>query len=189
MQPWAAVLLCNVAVLGGQWPSGPSPPNSIITPSQTTLHVTNDMDEPVCLTSGDIIRSFKDLDQLDPHISLEDSGSIEVFANWVRSILKKPQDDQPRDGEQQYQNQVQDLPNSPKTAKLPPMEDVLAKDLLTTLDFNLKLTSNQKSKLEQVILENPRAFSIDGRIGRYEGIQYPIHLKECDKMQGLPSAS
>jgi len=116
---------------------------------------------------------------------MEDSESIDTFANWVKSILKKPQDDKPRDQEQLYQDQIHNLPNGPKTAKLPPMEDLLAKDLLTTLDFNPKLNSDQKSRLEKVILENTRAFSIDGRIGRYEGIQYPIHLKEDAQLVSL----
>ena len=138
----------------------------------------NDMDETVYPMSGDIIGSIETLDQLDSQVPIEESESIEVFTNWIKYILKKPHGDQPKDKEQQYQDQVHNLPNSPKTAKIPSMEDISAKDLLTTLDFNPKLTSNQKSKLEQVILNNSRAFSIDGRIGRYEGIQYPIHLKE-----------
>ena len=117
--------------------------DSIITPSQTTLHVTNDTDEVVHLTSEDIIGSFENLDQLDLQVPMEDSRSIDVSSNWIRSILKKPQDDQPSNKEQHYQDQVHDLPNGPKTAKVLPMGDVLVKDLLTTLDFNLKLTSNQ----------------------------------------------
>ena len=152
--------------------------DSIISPSQTTLHVTNDSDGEVHLLSEDIIGITESLDQLDLQVPIEDSEPINTFTNWIRSILEKPRDNGPRDQEQLYQNQVRDLPNSPKTAELPPMEDTLSKDLLITLDFNPKLTSDQKSRLEKVILENSKAFSIDRRIGRYEGIQYPIHLKE-----------
>jgi len=159
--------------------------DSIITPFQTTLHVTNDTDEEVFLLLEDVIGTSKDLDQLDLQVPTKDLESINTFSNWVKSILKKPQDDRPRDKEQYYQDQVHDLPVGPKTAEVPPMEDVLAKDLLTTLDFNPKLTSNQKSRLEQVILGNSRAFSIDGRIGRYEGIQYPIYLKENAQLVSL----
>ena len=119
------------------------------------------------LTSEDIIGTIEDLDQLDLQVPIEGSRSIDVFSNWVKSILKKPQDDQPKDGEHHYQDQVHDLPNGPKTAEILPMEDVLARDLLTTLDFNPKLTSNQKSKLEQVIFENSRAFSIKKMLNQY----------------------
>ena len=117
--------------------------DSIITPSQTTLHVTNDTDGKVYLLSEDIIRTSKSLDQLDLQVPIDNSESINAFSNWVKSILKKPQDDPPRGKEQLYQDQIHDLPTSPKTAEVPPLEDVLAKDLLTTLDFNPKLTSDQ----------------------------------------------
>ena len=160
--------------------------DSIISPSQTSLHVTNDLDSEICLLSEDVIGNMESLNQLDLQVPIKDSEQINTFTNWVKSILKKPQNNKPKDQEQLYQNQVHDLPNSPKTAELPPMDDTLAKDLLITLDFNPKLTSDQRSKLEKVILANSRAFSIDGRIGRYEGIQYPIHLKEGAQPVSLP---
>ena len=67
--------------------------DSIITPYQNNLHVTNDTDEAVCLSSEDIIGSFGNLDKLDLQVPIEDSKLIDVFSNWIKSILKKPQDD------------------------------------------------------------------------------------------------
>ena len=80
--------------------------------------------------------------------------------------------------EQQYQNQQPDVSFGPKLAEVPVYEDISSQELLSSLDFNPKLLKTERSCLEQVILWNSKAFSLNGHIGSYLDIKYSIKLKD-----------
>ena len=75
------------------------------------------------------------------------------------------------------QKRQPDQPSGPKTVEVPEFEDILRDQLILALDINSKLTHSQKSKIEKILTQNHQAFSLDRRIGRYEGIQYEIKVQ------------
>ena len=104
--------------------------------------------------------------------------SVQNFFNLVNPILQERRSNENSSIEQKYQDQQPDLPNRPKLAEVPQYEDVPSKELLSSLDFNPKLSESQRAQLGKVILKNTKAFSLDGRIGEYSDIKYTIKLKE-----------
>ena len=82
--------------------------DSITSPSQTSLHVTNDTNIPVKLLLGDILGCYESLEELDSQVPQSLSHSVEKFAHLAKPILRKPKDDKPEE-EQQYQDQVHDV--------------------------------------------------------------------------------
>jgi len=58
--------------------------------------------------------------------------------NSVQRNLKESNNSEPL--EQTYQDEQPDLPVGPKTVEIPDMLDIPAKDLVSSLDFNLRLT-------------------------------------------------
>ena len=80
--------------------------------------------------------------------------------------------------EQQYQNQQPDVLFGPKLAEVPVYKDISSQELLSSLDFNPKLSKTERNHLEQVVLWNSKAFSLDGCIRSYSDIKYSIKLKD-----------
>ena len=76
--------------------------------------------------------------------------------------------------EAKYAEDQPDQPSGPKTAEVPEFEDIPKNQLIEALDINPKLDKGQRNKLDKVLKSNHQAFSLDGRIGKYEGIQYEI---------------
>ena len=104
--------------------------------------------------------------------------SVQNFFNLVNPILQERRSNENSSIEQKYQDQQPDLPNGPKLTEVPEYEDIPSKELLSSLDFNPKLSESQKAQLGRIIFKNARAFSLDGRIGEYSDIKYTIKLKE-----------
>ena len=92
--------------------------------------------------------------------------------------MKKKETEEIEPEEQRYQDKQPDLAYGPKLAEIPDYEEVPTKELLSSLDFNPKLSDSQKKALEQVIFKNRKAFSLDGQIGEYSDIKYSIKLTE-----------
>ena len=133
--------------------------DSILPKDPTFIHVTNDLDTPIQIYGGDVLGTIEE-DYYD-HEPPEDNTSAQNFFNLVNPILQARRDEK-NSSEQEYYNQQSDLPNGPKLAEVPEYEDVPSKELLSSLDFNPKLSLVQRSQLEKVILRNSRAFSLDG---------------------------
>ena len=88
--------------------------------------------------------------------------------------------------EQQYQNQQPNISFGPKLAEVPVYEDISSQELLSSLDFNPKLLKTERSRLEQVVLWNSKAFSLDSCIRSYLDIKYSIKLKDNAKPISMP---
>jgi len=88
--------------------------------------------------------------------------------------------------EQDYQDRQPDIPYGPKLAEVPDQEDIPSQELITSLDFNPKLSKHQRSQLEEVVKRNRKAFSLDGRIGEYSDIKYTIKLKDDAEPISMP---
>jgi len=71
-----------------------------------------------------------------------------------------------------------DLSNGPKLLRSHQQRISLLLNYCLPWTLTQNSLPNKKSRLEQVILRNSGTFSINGRIGRYDGILHPIHLKE-----------
>jgi hypothetical protein len=111
---------------------------------------------------------------------------IQTFINYTKSILRKVEPNIPEPEEQAYEESQPDLPPSLKTTKIPDMDNITAKDLISNLDFNPNLSKSQCQAFEKVILANHQAFSPDRRIGKYSDIWYPIKLVPDAKPISLP---
>ena len=149
--------------------------DSILPKNPSFIHATNDLDTLIQVHEGDVLGTLEE-DYYD-HQPPEDNTPAQNFFNLINPILQARRDEE-NSSEQEYYNQQSDLPNGPKLAEVPEYEDVPSRELLSSLDFNPKLSPLQKSQLEKVILRNLNAFSLDGRIGSYSDIKYQITLKE-----------
>jgi hypothetical protein len=159
--------------------------DSIITSGTQSLHVTNDTDRPIHLEPSDSIGTIESNDFYDakppPHLD-----QVQTFFNLVNSVLKNKEPEAFEPHEQGYQDQQPDLPYGPKLAEVPLHEEIPSNELLSSLDFNPQLSKMQCSQLERVIIQNSKAFSLDGRIGDYSDIKYTIKLKEDAEPVSMP---
>ena len=160
--------------------------DSIITAETTHVHVINDMDTPIHFQKGDSIGILEPLSILDQDPPKDMVSGISQFTFMIDSILQKVKEDKPEPKEQDYEDSLPDLPSGPKTAEVPEIQDIPTKELLSSLDFNPRLSPSQKKALEKVILKNHGAFSLDGRIGHYSNIKYEIKLTEGATPVSLP---
>jgi len=103
--------------------------------------------------------------------------SVQTFINIVNSLLRPEKIDNEDSDEQKHQNRQPDLPYGPKLAEIPDLEDIAKSKLIKSLNFNPKLSIQQKKQLESVIKCNHKAFSLDGHIGEYSDIKYSIKLQ------------
>ena len=159
--------------------------NSILRPDHPYIHASNDTGVPIELRASDIIGTIFTNQHYDISPPIENS-QISGFFNLVNPILKKKETEEFKPEEQKYQDQQPDLSYSPKLAEIPDYEDITTKELLSSLDFNPKLSDAQKKALSQVIFKNRRAFSLDRRIGEYSNIKYSIKLSEDAIPMSMP---
>ena len=159
--------------------------DSIITNRADCLHVTNDTDTPVHLDPSDSIGTIENEDYYDQEPSL-DFDQLQVFFNFVNSVLKAREPEILEPEEQAYEDQQPDTSFGPKLAEVPDPQEIPSQELLSSLNFNPKLSATQRIKLEQVIKRNSKAFSLDGRIGDYSDIKYKINLKEGVEPVSMP---
>ena len=159
--------------------------DSILTPETLHVHVTNDTDFPIQFFESDPIGDVEPLEVLDQHPPEEDPVT-QAFFNTVTRVLKPPGSNLPDSEEQRYQDSQPDIGHGPNLAEVPTYEDTPSSELISSLDFNPKLSQVQRSKLEEVIRKNHKAFSLDGRIGEYSDIKYSIKLKEGAEPVSMP---
>jgi hypothetical protein len=160
--------------------------DSIITPNTFHIHVINDLDTTLHFRQGDPIGTLEPLSVLDSELPQDMVSNIGNFTFMISSILWKVKEDKPEPQEQEYEDSLPDLPSGPKTAEVPEIQDIPKEELLSSLDFNPRLTSNQRKRLEHVILKNHLAFSLDGRIRKYSNIKYSIKLVDEATPVSLP---
>jgi len=113
-------------------------------------------------------------------------NQMQTFFNFVNSILKSKETEIFEPIEQDYQDHQLDVPYGPKLVEVPDQEDIPSQELITSLDFNLKLSKHQRSQLEEVVKQNQKAFSLDRRIGEYSDIKYTIKLKDNAEPVSMP---
>jgi len=159
--------------------------DSIISSDAQCLHVTNDTDAPIRFLPTDVIGSLESNSYYDSKPP-EDSSGVQSFFNIVTPILRDKKDKDNTSEEQQYQDRQIDLPNRSKLAEVPEHENIPSTELLSSLDFNPQLLNSQRRQLEEVVIRNRRAFSLDGRIGEYSDIKYRINLREDAVPISLP---
>ena len=159
--------------------------DSILPSNPLFLHVTNDTDAPIrfmTLDSLGIIKPDEYFNSQPP----PDTSHVQNFFNLITPILRSREHEDQLSTEQQYQNQQPDILFGPKLAEVPVYKDISSQELLSSLYFNPKLSKTERNRLEQVILQNSKAFSLDGRIGLYSDIKYSIKLKDDAKPISMP---
>ena len=159
--------------------------DSIITTQTNYLHVTNDTDFPISLDQTDQIGTIENEDYYDQEPS-SNLDQVRVFFNFVNSVLRVKEPEILEPEEQAYEDRQPDTSFGPKLAEVPDPREIPSQELISSLDFNPKLSSTQRTKLEQVIRRNSKAFSLDGRIGDYSDIKYKINLKEGAEPVSMP---
>jgi len=124
--------------------------DSIITNQTNSLHVTNDTDTPLHLDPSDSISIIENENYYDQDPST-DLNQVQVFFNFVNSVLKAKELEILEPEEQAYEDQQPDASFGPKLAEVPDPQEIPSQELLSSLDFNPKLLAIQRTKLEQVI--------------------------------------
>ena len=135
--------------------------DSILRPNEPFVHISNDTDTPIKLHASDVIGAMTDNHYYDQTPPI-DRAQVDAFFNLVNPILKKKEFEEFKPEEQQYQDKQPNLTYGLKLAEILDYEEVTTKELLSSLDFNPKLSNSQKKALEQVIFKNRKAFSLDG---------------------------
>jgi len=128
---------------------------------------------------------------LDTNPNDQSHGEIEAFVNFTKAVMKayrKEPENQMKE-EREHAEKQEEQPSGPKTAEVPEFEDIPKELLTSSLDINAKLTKDQRSKLEKILTINHRAFSLDGRIGKYEDIKYKIRVEPGATPISLPPYS
>ena len=154
--------------------------DSILPSNPSFLHVTNDTDAPICFMTSDSLGTIEPDEYFDSQPP-PDTSHVQNFFNLVTPILRSREHEDQLSTEQQYQNQQPDVSFRPKLMEVPVYKDISSQELLSSLDFNPKLSKTERNHLEQVILWNSKAFSLDGHIGSYSDIKYSIKLKDDAK--------
>jgi len=156
-----------------------------------TVMAYNPMDCPITINQDEILGKALEMDVLDNNPNEEMNKQIMAFTNFTKAVMrsfKKTGNDQTKE-EREYAENQPESPPGPKTAEPPEFEDIPKEQLISALDINPKLTREQKAKLSKILTINHQAFSLDGRIGKYEGINYEIKLEPDASPVSLPPYS
>jgi len=155
--------------------------DSLVKLGQNHIMVINPTDCPTQVFKEDILGMVIDPVLLDKQVDPLISKEVLKFANHTEAILhtfkKTPEENKE---ELEHTENQPEQPSGPKMAEVPEFEDI-PEELSSSLDINPKLNPNQRKQLEKVLIKNHVAFSLDRRIGKYEGIQYEIKLEEDAK--------
>ena len=151
--------------------------NSILHSDALFTHVMNDTDTPIQFHTSDYIGTIESGQYYDLQAP-SDSSQAHAFFNLVAPILKKKGTEETETDEQRYQDRQHDLSYRPKLAEIPDSKDIPTQELLSSLDFNPKLSTSQRKTLERIVFKNQKAFALDGWIGEYSDIKYAIKLTE-----------
>src|SRR5258706_2820101 len=149
--------------------------DSILQHDVPFIHVTNDTDAPIHFRESDFVGTVETELHYD-WTPLSDCSQIQTFFNLVAPILQKRETKYSE--EQLYQDRQPDMPHGPKLTEVPNCDDIPTQELLSTLDFNPKLSTLQRKTLERIVYKNWKAFSLDGWIREYSDIRYTIKLTD-----------
>ena len=154
--------------------------DSILPSNPSFLHITNDTDAPICFKASDSLGTIKPEEYFNSQPP-PNTSHVQNFFNLITPILQSKEHEDWLSTEQQYQNQQPNILFRPKLVEVPVYEDISSQELLSSLDFNPKLLKTERSHLEQVVLQNSKAFSLNSHIGSYSDIKYSIKLKDNAK--------
>ena len=124
--------------------------NSILPSKPSHILIINDSDIPIQIQPQDVIGTMEDNDYYDQQPP-GDNTSVQNFFNLVNPILQERRSSENSSIEQKYQDQQPNLPNGPKLAEVPEYEDIPSKELLSSLDFNPKLSESQRTQLGRMV--------------------------------------
>ena len=161
--------------------------DSLLPKGRNTIMATNISDCPLRLVKGDLLGTVLKTELLDQQVDPEVSQEIEKFTYHTKSVLQKFKKSMGDDKtEEEHAEAYKEWSPGPKTAEVPEFELIPKEQLISALDINEKLTSAQKKALEKILVKNQLAFSLDGRIGKYQGIKYEIRLNSDAQPVSLP---
>ena len=99
------------------------------------------------------------------------------MASAIRTIVNDLLDQSnPAQSGQQEEDLEGEAEGGPKTAEVPDPDPISTSDLLSQVNFSPDLIPEQHMKLEEVVLKNNKAFSLDGHLGHY-GAKVKIPLQ------------
>ena len=127
--------------------------DSILHSDTLFTHVMNDTDTPIQFHTSDYIRMI----ELGQYYNLQapsDSSQAHTFFNLVAPILKKKGTEETETDKQRYQDHQHDLLYRLKLAEIPDSKDIPTQELLSSLDFNPKLSTSQQKTLELIVFKN-----------------------------------
>ena len=151
--------------------------DSILHSDTLFTHVTNDTDTPIQFHTSDYIRMIKSGQYYDLQAP-SDSSQAHPFFNLVAPILKRKGMEETKTDEQRYQDCQHNILYGLKLAEIPDSKDILTQELLSSLDFNPKLSTSQQKTLEWIVFKNRKAFALNSWISEYSNIKYAIKLTE-----------
>jgi hypothetical protein len=158
-------------------------PDSIISSSDPFLHISNFSSFPVTISKGQDLGIAEDPDEaLAKHKKDEDSRKLVAYAQFLKAVAK---DLEPSNRSSAHVDEKQTNQESgPKSAE-GVVENSSSQNLLKEIHFADELTTAQRTKLEEVVLENSEAFGLDGRLGHINA-RAEVPLKEQVKPISLP---
>src|SRR5258706_2350542 len=165
--------------------------DALVNKLEGSLLAFNPTDCSITINKGEILGKVLASESLDTNPNNQSHGEIETFVNFTKAVIKayrKEPENQTKEEREHAEKQEEQL-SGPKTAEVPEFEDIPKELLTSSLDINAKLTKDQRSKLEKILTMNHRAFSLDGRIGKYEGIKYEIRVEPGAPPISLPPYS
>ena len=156
-------------------------PTCIVDHNSKFLHVSNFSSTPVTIIKGQALAYHKKaVDGLDK--SSEETPTVLAYVSLIKTLVKEYQgltnpDLPPEDGSPP-------VVGGPKTSE--PEPDPVAKgEFLKAVDINSALPPEQRKQIENILLKNINAFSLDGKPGN-RPTNTVIKLKEGAEPVSLP---
>ncbi|THU75806.1 hypothetical protein K435DRAFT_623286, partial [Dendrothele bispora CBS 962.96] len=172
--------------------------DTLISQDKPILHVSNFSKRPVIIAEGTVLGKSHDprtwLDKAH-RFSAVDHSRINAHAQLVHklaqsssfTIRSKSEISSKAQRNASGEDDISSTPpleGGPKTAEVT-LDHVPAERLIQEVDISSDLSTEQRSKLEQVILKNSNAFGLDGKLGNYDA-KVDIQLKPGSKPVSLP---
>ncbi|THU99501.1 hypothetical protein K435DRAFT_658911, partial [Dendrothele bispora CBS 962.96] len=172
--------------------------DTFISRNKPILHVSNFSKRPVIIAEGAVLGKSHDprtwLDKSHRFSNLE-HNRINAHAHLIRNLAQSSSFTIQSKSEvsskaQRNANGEDDalstspLEGGPKTAEVA-LDHIPAERLIQEVDISSDLSTEQRVKLERVILKNNNAFGLDGKLGNYDA-KVDIQLKPGSKPVSLP---
>ena len=186
-----------------------APPDSLISRNNPKIHVSNFSTSPVVISVGQVLGIGRNpgswLSRMEK-FSLEQQQEINNHGRLIQALVARRTPgiglgstlrnatvtSQARDlfpvnklilSEEDPLSEPP-LEGGPKTAEFNE-DSVVSARLITELDINQELSSEQKKGIRDVVLRNQRAFGLDDKLGHLD-VKVPIPLKPGSKEVSLP---